>query len=188
MRWEKDFESGGRERVYASDGSFVERDRKALPDVAFPEEFEDLIGVRRKREGCCGGGTVLLHDSFVIRHSDRIVLLDTADENLANPLHLVLHRQAEKGSKSWILDVLLEEERSGSKVGSKMVRSAPWIRRRTRNQGVQREDARNLLRDREGERQEDRRLFFRNRWVGVQPIQTYREIFPTCEIRCRCRT
>jgi len=41
---ESDFEFGRCEGVYASDSGFVERDGEALPDFAFPEEFEDLVG------------------------------------------------------------------------------------------------------------------------------------------------
>ena len=107
---EGDFGFGRCERVDAADGSFVERNRKALLDVAFPKEFEDLVGVGRKCEDGCGGSTVLLHNSFVLRHFCRIVLLDTVDEDLANPFQLILPRQAKEGGKSWVLDILLEKE------------------------------------------------------------------------------
>lgn len=110
---ERDFGFGRCERIDATDGSFVERDRKALLDLAFPEEFEDLVGVRRKCEDGCGGSTVFLHNSLVVRHFDRIILLGTVDEDLANPCQLVLPRQAKEGGKSWILDILLEEEWPG---------------------------------------------------------------------------
>lgn len=107
---ERHFGFGRCERVDTTDGSFVERDRKALFNIAFPEEFEDLIGVRRKCKDGCSGSTVFLHNSFVVRHFDRIVLLDTMDEDLANPFQLVLPRQVKESSKSWVLDILLEEE------------------------------------------------------------------------------
>ena len=107
---ERHFGFGRCERVDSTDGSFVERDRKALFDVAFPEEFEDLVGVRRERKDGCGGSTMLLHNSFIVRHFDRIVLLDTMNEDLANPFQLVLPRQAKESSKSWILHIFLEEE------------------------------------------------------------------------------
>ena len=94
-------------------------------DVTFPEEFEDLVRVRRKRKSGCGGSAVFPHNSFVVSHSDSVVFLDTVDEGLANPFHLVLDRQTEKGGESWILDVLLEEERSGSKAGREMAWSVP---------------------------------------------------------------
>jgi hypothetical protein len=81
-----------------------------LLDVAFPEEFEDLVWVRGECKDGCGGSTVLLHNSFVVRHFDRILLLDTVDEDLANPFQLVLPRQTKEGGKSWILDILLEKE------------------------------------------------------------------------------
>lgn len=110
---ERDFGFGRCERIDATDGSFVERDRKALLDLAFPEEFEDLVGVRRKCEDGCSGSTVFLHNSLVVRHLDRIMLLDTVDEDLADPFQLVLPRQAKESGKSWILDILLEEERPG---------------------------------------------------------------------------
>ena len=82
-------------------------------DLAFPEEFEDLVGVRSKCEDGCSGSTVFLHNSLVVRHFDRIMLLGTVDEDLANPCQLVLPRQAKEGGKSWILNILLEEERPG---------------------------------------------------------------------------
>ena len=89
--WERDVDFGRCERVHASNGGFVERDGEALLDFAFPEEFEDLVGVRRKCEGSCGSSAVLLHDSFVVRHSNRIMLLGAVDEDLANSSQLVLH-------------------------------------------------------------------------------------------------
>ena len=66
--------------------------------------------MRRKCEAGCGGSTVLIHNSFVVRHFDRIVFLDTVDEELANPFQLVLPRQVKESGKSWILNILLEKE------------------------------------------------------------------------------
>lgn len=66
LRWKRDFESGRCERVYAPNSSFVERDGEALFDVAFPEEFEDLVIMRSKREDGGSGSTVLLHNLLVI--------------------------------------------------------------------------------------------------------------------------
>ena len=90
LGWERDFGFGRCERVDATGGSFVKRDGEALLDVTFPEEFEDLVGMGRKYEGGCGGSTVFLHNSFVVRHFYRIVFLDTVDEDLVNPFQLVL--------------------------------------------------------------------------------------------------
>ena len=70
----------------------------------------------RECEGGCSRGTVFSHDSLVVGHEDGIMLLDAVNEDLANPLQLVLHRQAKDGRKSWVLDILLEKERSGFQV------------------------------------------------------------------------
>ena len=106
----RDFGFGRCERINSSDGSFVERDGEALLDIAFPEEFEDFIRMRRESKGGCSSRTVLLHNSFVIRHSDRVVFLDTVNEDLANSFQLVLPRQAKESGKSRVLHVLLEKE------------------------------------------------------------------------------
>ena len=86
LGWERDFLFGRCERVDATNGSFVERDGEALLDVTFPKEFENLVGVRRKRKGGCGCGTVIFHNSFVFGHFDRIMFLDAVYEDLVNPL------------------------------------------------------------------------------------------------------
>lgn len=107
---ERDFGFGRCERIYAPNGGFVECYREALRDLALPEEFEDLVWVREKCKGTCGSGTMHAHDFFVIRHCDGIVFLDAVNEHLANAFHRILHRQAEEGGKSWVLNVPLEDK------------------------------------------------------------------------------
>jgi len=99
-----------------------------LLDVAFPKEFENLVSVRGERKGRCGGGTMVVHDSFVVRYLDRVVFLDAVDEDLTNPFHGVLHRQAEESRKTWVVDILLEEERPGLKGGREIDVTATRIR------------------------------------------------------------
>ena len=110
--------------------------------------------MRRKCEDGCSGGTVFLHNSIVVRHFDRIVLLDTVDEDLANPCQLVLPRQAKEGGKSWILNIIFD---LGFKVGCEMARIV-GIMQRTHSPAVRRGDERNLQQSRGGERLEYRRL------------------------------
>ena len=90
LGWERDSWFGRCEGFDATDGGFVERDGETLLDVTFPEEFENLVRVRRKCKGSCGSGTMLLHDSLVVKNFDRIIFLDTVDEDLVNPFQLVL--------------------------------------------------------------------------------------------------
>ena len=85
--------------------------------------------MRGKRECSCGGGAVVVHDSFVVRQFEGVVVLDTVYEDLADPFHLVLDRQAEKSRESRKLNVSLEEERPRLKVEREMVRSMLRLRR-----------------------------------------------------------
>ena len=85
LRWEGDLGFARREGVYTPSGGLVERDRETVLDFALPEKFEDLIRVGGKCESSRGSGAVFGHNSFVIVHRDGVVLLDTVDENLADP-------------------------------------------------------------------------------------------------------
>lgn len=92
LGWESNFGLGRCERDDPARNSFVECDGETLFDIAFPKEFEDLVGVRRKCESGGGGGAVLIHDPFVLNHLDGIMFLDSVNEDLANSLQLVLPR------------------------------------------------------------------------------------------------
>lgn len=107
---ERDFGFWRGEGMYAPNSRFVECYGETLPNLTLPEEFENLVWVRRSCEGSHSSGSMFIHDPFIIEHSDGIVFLDAVNEHPTNAFHRVLHRQTEEGGKSWVVNVLLKEE------------------------------------------------------------------------------